>query len=160
MKRTILETPQDFFDTLHSEFNFTTDVCALDYNTKCEHFFSPEDDGLAQHWVNTCWCNPPFDKYIGLWIAKAYESAQSGATVVCLIHPNYNDSEWWHRYIMRSSEIRYIRGRLTFTDFEYSTSLRSIIVVFHPFCKGPPTTKSITRRGLLYNQPDTADKDG
>jgi DNA N-6-adenine-methyltransferase (Dam) len=29
------ETPQPFFDKLHSEFHFTLDVCATAENTKC-----------------------------------------------------------------------------------------------------------------------------
>jgi len=160
INKTILETPQSFFDSLQKEFNFTTDVCALDYNAKCEHYFSPEDNGLLQEWVGSCWCNPPYDKNMGTWVRKAYESAQAGATVVCLIHPNYHDSEWWHEYVMRSSQIRFIRGRLKFTNFNYTTSLKTVLVIFYPFCKGPPATKSITRTGASYNKPLDTDTKG
>lgn len=41
-------TPQDFFDALHAEFGFELDVCALASSAKCERYFAPEDDGLAQ----------------------------------------------------------------------------------------------------------------
>ncbi|OMG46937.1 adenine methyltransferase, partial [Paenibacillus macerans] len=51
------ETPQDFFDVLHSEFNFETDVCALPENAKCETYYSPDDNGLNQEWRGTCWMN-------------------------------------------------------------------------------------------------------
>jgi DNA N-6-adenine-methyltransferase (Dam) len=40
------ETPQDFFDALDREFHFTLDVCAVQSNTKCTCYFSPEQDGL------------------------------------------------------------------------------------------------------------------
>ena len=43
-------TPQDFFDKLNDEFNFTLDPCALPDNAKCKNFFTPEDDGLSQNW--------------------------------------------------------------------------------------------------------------
>ena len=43
-------TPQDFFDTLNSEFNFDLDVCATDDNAKCGRYFTKEQDGLKQKW--------------------------------------------------------------------------------------------------------------
>ena len=41
-------TPQEFFDKLNAEFNFTLDPCCLPSSAKCPTFFTPEDDGLAQ----------------------------------------------------------------------------------------------------------------
>lgn len=52
-------TPQDLFDQLHAIHNFEIDVCALPENAKCEHYFTPEQDGLQQKWVGKCWMNPP-----------------------------------------------------------------------------------------------------
>ena len=43
-------TPQDFFDSLDAEFNFTLDPCANDENHKCEKYFTEAEDGLAQDW--------------------------------------------------------------------------------------------------------------
>ncbi len=43
-------TPQDFFDALDHEFHFVLDVCATPENNKCERYFSPAQDGLAQDW--------------------------------------------------------------------------------------------------------------
>lgn len=43
-------TPQDFFDSLDAEFNFTLDPCANDENHKCERYFTEAEDGLAQDW--------------------------------------------------------------------------------------------------------------
>jgi len=153
----IWETPQLLFNNLHSEFNFTLDVCALKYNAKCEVFFTPELDGLSQEWQGVCWCNPPFDKTMGSWIEKSYLSAQQGATVVCLFPGNYHDNKWWHDFVMRSSEIRYMRGRCKFHHFERVTSMRTLIVVFRPFCVGPPQTSSIYITGEPYNNRIQAD---
>lgn len=150
---TIWETPQTLFDNLDREFSFTIDVCALYYNTKCKSYFSPEDNGLLQKWDGVCWCNPPFDKTMGSWIKKAYFSAQEGATVVCLFPGNYHDNNWWHDYVMKSSEIRYMRGRCNFHNNGKITPMRTLLVVFYPFCTGPPLTKSITRNGEPYNNP-------
>lgn len=43
-------TPQNFFDELNKEFGFDLDPCALPSNAKCDRFFTPEEDGLAQNW--------------------------------------------------------------------------------------------------------------
>ena len=43
-------TPQDFFDELDSEFHFTLDPCADEYNYKCDTYFTLKEDGLKQSW--------------------------------------------------------------------------------------------------------------
>lgn len=35
-------TPQEFFDKLNDEFQFTLDVCALPENAKCSRYYTPE----------------------------------------------------------------------------------------------------------------------
>lgn len=43
-------TPQDFFDKLNEEFNFTLDPAADDFNHKCASYYTEEQNGLAQDW--------------------------------------------------------------------------------------------------------------
>ena len=43
-------TPQAFFDELNERFHFTLDPCANADNHKCEHYYTIEQDGLAQDW--------------------------------------------------------------------------------------------------------------
>lgn len=120
------ETPQDLFDRLDKEFHFTVDVCALDSNTKCASFYSPDQDGLKQKWEGVCWMNPPYGRNIGEWMKKALESE---ATVVCLV-PARTDTKWWHDYAMKASEIRFVKGRLKFGDSKNSAPFPSAIIVF------------------------------
>jgi phage N-6-adenine-methyltransferase len=121
-------TPQDLFDALDSIYHFTIDVCATPENAKCERYFTPEDDGLSQSWNGICWMNPPYGRQIGKWLRKAYESAQNGATVVCLI-PARTDTVWWHDYVMKGN-VRFLRGRLKFGGAKNSAPFPSAIVVF------------------------------
>jgi phage N-6-adenine-methyltransferase len=123
-------TPQDFFDSLHGEFGFETDVCAIADNAKCHKFFTPEDDGLSQEWMGTCWMNPPYGRVIGHWMRKAYESSQQGATVVCLV-PARTDTKWWHEYAVKG-EIRFIKGRLKFGGHKTNAPFPSAVVIFKP----------------------------
>ena len=68
---------------------------------------------LAQRWEGMCWMNPPSGKTMGQWIAKAHESAQQGAPVVCLV-PVRTDTQWWQRSMTADVEVRFVPGRLTF----------------------------------------------
>lgn len=130
-KTELWATPQDFFDKLNEEFDFETDVCALPSNAKCRRFFSPEVDGLKQTWRGVCWMNPPYGRVISAWIKKAHESAVAGATVVALV-PARTDTRWWHDYVQKASEIRFVKGRLRFGNATASAPFPSAIIVFRP----------------------------
>ena len=123
-------TPQEFFDDLDAEFRFETDVCASVGNAKCEHYFTKEQDGLAQQWTGVCWMNPPYGREIGRWMRKAFESSQAGATVVCLV-PARTDTAWWHDYAAKG-EVRFVRGRLKFGGHDNSAPFPSAVVIFKP----------------------------
>lgn len=122
-------TPQDFFDKLDQEFRFDLDACATADNAKCEKFWRPEDDGLKQPWEGVVWCNPPYGRDIGKWVAKAVRSALEGATVVMLL-PARTDTRWFHRWIYRRAEIRFIPGRLKFGSGRSSAPFPSMVCIF------------------------------
>lgn len=124
-------TPQDFFDTVNAEFVFDLDVCALDSSAKCSRYFTPESDGLAQTWDGTVWMNPPYGDAIVHWVRKAWESAQAGATVVCLV-PARTDTGWFQDYCIDQGEVRFIRGRLRFGTADASAPFPSALVVLGP----------------------------
>lgn len=110
-------TPQALFDKLHAEFDFKLDVCATVENTKCLRFFSKEDDGLSKRWDwgegGNVWMNPPYGREIEKWMKKAYETSRNGQTVVALI-PNRSNAPWWHDYVMKAREIRFIKHKVAF----------------------------------------------
>lgn len=123
-------TPQSVFDELNAEFNFTLDPCATKDNAKCERFFTKDQDGLSKSWENEIvYCNPPYGRVIGNWVKKAYEESKKGSTVVMLI-PARTDTKWFHDYIYRKQEIRFIRGRLRFNGVNSNAPFPSMIVVF------------------------------
>lgn len=123
-------TPQELFNRLNKEFNFTLDICASKENAKCPKYHTKEEDALKQEWGGVIWMNPPYGRRIGNWVKKAKETARQGkATVVCLL-PARTDTAWWHDYVMKANEIRLIRGRLRFGDGKGSAPFPSAIVVF------------------------------
>ena len=143
------ETPQDFFEVLNNEFQFSMDVAATEANAKCSRIFDKEIDGLKQTWRGNIWLNPPYDKSIGLWIRKAYQTAQQGHLVVALIQGRSTDTKMWHDYVMKASEIRFIKDRLHFklNGKSARANISSVVVVFTPYCKGPPRVSAIDTKG-------------
>jgi phage N-6-adenine-methyltransferase len=124
-------TPQWLFDALSAEFHFTLDPCSTHENAKCKKHFTKADNGLEADWGDeTVWMNPPYGRAIGLWMKKAYKSAQLGATVVCLV-PSRTDTRWWHKYVMKA-EIRLLPGRIQFGNAKASAPFPSAIVIFRP----------------------------
>lgn len=130
-KTDLWATPLDFFEKLNAVFRFETDVCALPENAKCPRFYTPEDNGLDQEWLGSCWMNPPYGREIGAWVEKAFHSAKrNGATVVCLL-PARVDTRWWHDYCA-NGEVHFVKGRLKFGDCKDSAPFPSAVVVFRP----------------------------
>ena len=123
------ETPQALFDRLNAIYHFETDVCATPENAKCAKYYTKDQDGLAQEWKGVCWMNPPYGREIWKWMRKAYFSAKSGATVVCLV-PARTDTMWWHVYAMEG-DIQFLRGRLHFGGAKNGAPFPSAIVVFN-----------------------------
>lgn len=130
-------TPQDLYDKLNDEFGFNLDACASEWNKKHIYYFDEHKNGLIQDWgTNKVFMNPPYGKVLNDWMKKAYESAQNGATVVCLV-PAATDTAWWHDYAMKG-EIRFLRGRPRFKTPEgtwQNTFSPSVIVIFNNIIK-------------------------
>lgn len=125
----IWSTPQRVFDRLDREFNFNADVCADAENAKCGVYFS-RSRGLNENWNGSCFLNPPYGREISAWLKKAFESAvNQQATVVCLL-PVRSNPPWWHDYVMKATEIRFIRSKLSFTGGVGVPFWGNAIVVF------------------------------
>lgn len=114
-------TPLEFYQKLNDEFHFNFDPCPS----------KPTFDGLCIDWKERNFINPPYGRALPLWIAKAYFEHLKGKLCVLLI-PARTDTKWWHEYIMKANEIRFIKGRLKFQGYENSAPFPSCIVVFKP----------------------------
>jgi hypothetical protein len=113
------ETPRALYQALDAEFCFDYDPCPT----------KPPENGLETDWGNTNFVNPPYGKEIQKWIQKGYQENLKGKTIVFLL-PSRTDTGWWHDYIMKADEIRFIRGRLKFDDQKNSAPFPSVIAAF------------------------------
>lgn len=117
--RTDWRTPKEFYAGLDKEFNFTFDPCPS----------NPTFDGLNIDWGNKNFCNPPYGRQIIAWIKKGYEESLKGKLVVFLL-PSRTDTRWFHDFIMKANEIRFIKGRLKFSGHKNSAPFPSCIAIF------------------------------
>lgn len=126
------ETPQDFFDKLNEEFNFTLDPCATPQNAKCKKFYTIKEDGLKQNWQGeTVFCNPPYGRAIKDWVRKCYEESKKPNTIVVMLIPARTDTTYFHDYIYKKArDIRFVKGRLKFGNSKNSAPFPSMVVVF------------------------------
>ena len=113
-------TPRDVYDKLNKEFHFDSDPCPIDTNT---------DYGFkSEIWKNRVFINPPYSK-INVWVKLAYYYSQKGKLIVMLI-PSRTDTDWWHKFVMKAKEIRFIKGRLKFGGHKNPAPFPSAIVIF------------------------------
>lgn len=112
------ETPQDLFDELDAKYHFTLDPCATPENTKCEKFYTIEDDGLSKDWNGErVFMNSPYGRVVKDWVKKASEIKDG--LVACLL-PARTDTRYFHDYIydketgLWKAEVHLLKGRLKF----------------------------------------------
>ena len=124
-------TPQEFFDKLNIEFNFTLDPCCYPETAKCGRYFTEHENGLAQDWSNeVVFMNPPYGREISKWVEKAYHESLKENTVVVALIPARTDTKYWHDFVMKAKEVRLVKGRLKFGEGKNSAPFPSAVVVF------------------------------
>ena len=117
-------TPPELMAELEAEFHFDFDPCP----NWASNFALRDFNGLWIEWGERNFVNPPYGKQVPLWVKKGYEESQKGKLVVMLV-ASRTDTRWWHDYIMKAREIRFIKGRLWF-DERGPAPFPSAIVVF------------------------------
>ena len=112
-------TPATLYATLQKEFSFNFDPCPLD----------GKEDGLAPscQWEGKrVYCNPPYGPIIKSWLLRGLE-----AELAVFLLPSRTDAPWFHEIILPSAdEVRFIRGRLKFSDAKNPAPFASMIVIF------------------------------
>lgn len=124
-------TPQDLFDELNREFDFTLDPCADRFNHKCVNYYTKEQDGLIYDWGGErVFCNPPYGKAIGKWVKKSFEESRKPNTLVVMLIPARTDTKYFHDFIYGKAEIRFIKGRLRFSNTKNPAPFPSMVVIY------------------------------
>jgi len=122
-RRDNYSTPKTIYEELDREFNFDYDPCTLNPKGLREY------DGLGSWAGERIFVNPPYSKPRP-WIEKAIEEWKKGKLVVMLLKAD-TSTNWFHDLILPYAEIRFIRGRLHFSE-KGPAPFPSMIVIFKP----------------------------
>jgi site-specific DNA-methyltransferase (adenine-specific) len=130
LQKDLWATPEEIFEALNDEFNFTLDPCCTKETNKCDYYFTPDHNGLKQTWEGErVFCNPPYSRgNIDKWMEKCCNES-SHALVVALI-PVSSSAKWWHRWVLNRAEIRFYRGRIKFEGAPHTAPFSSAIAIY------------------------------
>lgn len=120
------QTPKKLYDELDAEFNFDFDPCPLNSTF----------DGLECDWGKRNYINPPYSK-IKAFLIKGWKEIENGNAEVCVFLTFSNtDTKWFHDYLYKQVELRFLKGRLKFLDengkVQNSAMRPSMIAILRP----------------------------
>jgi len=112
-------TPQELFDELDREFNFTLDPCA-----NLERLLKPGMalyhkwlSGLFPPWTDhRVFVNPPYSgRNIERWIRKADDESKRCEVIVMLIPVTKTGTKWFKELVLdKDVDMRFLTGRVNF----------------------------------------------
>lgn len=110
-------TPQPLIEAVERRFGkLVFDLAAEPENTKCERYFTEQQDSLVQDWTECgeglLWLNPPFGN-IAPWAAKCRAEMIRGCRIAFLV-PASVGSNWFAVSVFGCASIQFLRGRLSF----------------------------------------------
>ena len=116
------KTPECLYNELNKEFKFDLDPCPL----------FGIINGLEISWYGNIFINPPYGKEVKKWILKALNEIKlNNCKTSVFLLPAYTDTKLFHEIIMpNAKEIRFLKGRLKFSDHENTAPFTSMIVIF------------------------------
>ena len=120
---------------MNKEFRFTLDPCANDHNKKCDIYFDKNENGLIKSWKgHSVFVHPPYSRPIqALFIEKCYTEWVINNIDIVLLIPVRTDTIVFHKYIYDYCELRFIKGRLKFSNNKNSAPFPSMICIYHKF---------------------------
>lgn len=144
------ETPNSVFDPLHAEFAFTIDAAASDENHKLERYWTVAENGLDKPWyAERVWLNPPYSRgQLDLWLAKIDEEVNGPepAELVVALLPADTSTRYFHRYVIKADEVRFLEGRVRFVGAPGAPKFGSIVAVWCAASRLPRRTHITTWR--------------
>lgn len=131
-QKDLWETPDYIFDPLNTEFDFTLDPCCEIRTCKCPKGYTPLEDGLSYSWQgHRAYVNPPYSRgNIDKWVEKCYLESVKPNTIVVALLPVSTSSNWWHEWVWKKAELRYVKGRIRFKGAKHTAPFSSVIAIY------------------------------
>jgi phage N-6-adenine-methyltransferase len=93
--------------------------CALAQEViQARHFYTVDDDGLAQDWRGAVWLNPPYaGALIAAFAGKLLDQIELGNVTAAIMLTNaYTETSWFHNLTAVSNAVCFTRGRIKFVS--------------------------------------------
>lgn len=127
-------SPRALAERLVQEFELSHDAAACRMTAVCggDRYFGPDHEELTwrdalmvERWPARCWINPPFSM-LGQFCAKAAnEAVMHGVLTVALLPANKWEQAWAHATIPLATEVRLLKGRVTYLEPEVVVPMRT-----------------------------------
>lgn len=144
-------TPKQLFLKLHEEFNFCVDVCATEENALVDSWIGPKgkiEDALdsEQDWRTACdrvhaasrfythsfFMNPPYSNVADFVHTVRTRAEDNKDCRFAMLVAARTDTRWFHEDVLPfASEIRFIKGRVTFAGAPSTAPFPSMVVVYN-----------------------------
>jgi phage N-6-adenine-methyltransferase len=131
-QKDLWETPDYIFKPLDLEFDFTLDPCCTLSNCKAGKCYTVDQDGLSESWAGQrVFCNPPYSRgNIDNWVKKCYLESLKQNTLIVGLLPVSTSANWWHEWVWKRAELRYIKGRVRFVGAKHTAPFSSVIAIW------------------------------
>tara|TARA_R110000787_G_scaffold267173_1_gene373478 strand:+ start:939 stop:1460 length:522 start_codon:yes stop_codon:yes gene_type:complete len=155
-EKDLWQTPQELFDAIDQEFDFSVDLCASKDNKLCRQFFSEEDSALIEEWcffTNTsCFINPPYSQTELFMKRSAEQAKKHNLTVVAVVNAN-TDTKWFSDAVKSANEVRLLTGRIGFIKPDGKKASGNpkgqCLIIWRGNCKTPCQITMVDRNELL-----------
>jgi hypothetical protein len=143
MKEETWLTPPDMLDSLGS---FDLDPCSpinRPWDTAAKHY-TIVDDGLKLPWRGRVWCNPPYGRKTGQWLARLADHGNGIALIFARTETKMFFSEVWDK----GDAVLFLEGRLHFhhidgTMAKSNAGAPSVLVAY-----GQNNVEALRRSGI------------
>lgn len=116
---------------------FDLDPCApivRPWDTANTHY-TIKDDGLQKDWFGRVWCNPPYGKYTGIWLAKLAKHGNGIALIFARTETKMFFDQVWNK----ASGLLFLEGRLYFHHVDgrrasHNSGAPSVLVSYGDSC--------------------------
>lgn len=121
-KRQTWQTPHDFFEQLHAEYNFTLDGASSPGNGLLPRASTARDpiDWRGER----VFCNPPWS------LIKPFVDLAATAELAVLLVPARTNAKWFHRALAYGAVPRFFLGRLKFVGGASRSPVDCLLLVF------------------------------
>ena len=111
-------TPMSYIDALGE---FDLDPCGWKHHQTAKRIIQWPEDGLAARWQGRVWLNPPYGRYVSLWLRKLADHGWGTALTFAR-----TDTRWFHDMLESCRALFFLKARIRFLTVDLVPAERGI----------------------------------